>query len=222
MIVALIGVIGYMMVYYNHYKTTTTTTTTTSATKPTTSTIKTTTSPNPYADWKTYTNSTYGLSFKYPSRWSVYAQPNGGNLSLYVSEVTPAVLQKTTTSPAQDANYLEVDIFVSKNSVSNSASNPDASYLIKLGSMTYNGKSYSLIGEAPLTGQSSSGSVALVGVYDCPSGLTSCGEFLPTSKGGSIAISAYAPVIGQDPTVPIDINGTQYSDATMIFKSLAF
>lgn len=212
-IIVLISSVGWL-VYKNHNKVTKTITNTKTATM--------TTAQNPFAGWKTYTNSTYGLSFKYPSQWSVYSQPSGGDLNLYVSETTPSELQKTTTSPVQDDNFLEVSIYISNNSVSNSVNNAGVSNLINLGSITYNSKSYSLIGETSSTGETNNGSVVLVGVDDCPSGLTSCGEFLPTSKGGSIVVSTYAAVIGQLPTIPIDLKGSQYQDALQIFKSMTF
>lgn len=72
-ILAVIVVLGGGYLLYAKYGKSSTGTTTTSsptATKPTTSNSSSTTSPSTTADWKTYTNSTYGYSIKYPSTYS--------------------------------------------------------------------------------------------------------------------------------------------------------
>ncbi|HVC36235.1 MAG TPA: hypothetical protein VNE40_02210 [Candidatus Dormibacteraeota bacterium] len=73
-VVVLIGVVGWL-VYRNHHKINTTAITTTTSAEPTTTTKSPTTTPvqpaNPYAGWKTFSLSSLGLSFQYPSSWTV-------------------------------------------------------------------------------------------------------------------------------------------------------
>jgi Tfp pilus assembly protein PilV len=69
LILVVIGAVGYM-VYHNNHKTTASVTTTAS-TKPATAPKTTTTTPDPYAGWKTYELSVEKLNFKYPADWTV-------------------------------------------------------------------------------------------------------------------------------------------------------
>ena len=70
----LLGVLGYF-VWYENTQTTTEEDTTASVKKSTGSTATTgsgtTTTADKTADWKTYTNSTYKFSMKYPSAWTL-------------------------------------------------------------------------------------------------------------------------------------------------------
>ncbi len=62
------------MVYHNDHKTKTVSTTTTSTNKPVTTTKTSTTTtqaPNPYAGWDSYTLKQEGITFKYPSTWTL-------------------------------------------------------------------------------------------------------------------------------------------------------
>ena len=65
-------------------KATTTTTTTTpvaTTTTPSTTTKTTTTTTTSTADWKTFTGTTYGFSFKYPPTWTIKDHATAGNSS---------------------------------------------------------------------------------------------------------------------------------------------
>lgn len=90
-VVALIGVVGFM-VYKNHNKkATTNSVAATTTTKPsTTRQAKTTTqTPDPYAGWASCADSVEGSSFKYPSTWTLTGATagtctvgNGGELTI--------------------------------------------------------------------------------------------------------------------------------------------
>ena len=71
-IVALIGVVGWL-VYKSHHKTNTVSINTTSTYKPAISTKTTTTkvTPSPYAGWNTYTLAKEKLTFRYPTTWAI-------------------------------------------------------------------------------------------------------------------------------------------------------
>ncbi|TSC93708.1 MAG: hypothetical protein CEN91_145 [Candidatus Berkelbacteria bacterium Licking1014_85] len=76
-VVALVGLLGYALGTRQNV-TETTATTTALSTSAKTSTISTgslittsTTAVDPTADWKTYTNTTYEFSFKYPKDWKL-------------------------------------------------------------------------------------------------------------------------------------------------------
>ncbi|HUD07029.1 MAG TPA: hypothetical protein VMR34_04020 [Candidatus Saccharimonadales bacterium] len=74
LVIALIGFGGYY-VWHTQHKTSPAKTTTSTSTKSTSpSSTKTTTAPNPYAGWKTYTLGQF--SFKYPTDWSVTDNSN--------------------------------------------------------------------------------------------------------------------------------------------------
>lgn len=69
-IIALIGVVGWL-VYKNHHKTTTVSTTNTSSSKPVTSTKLSTQPTNPYAGWQSFCSSYGDLCLKYPTSWTL-------------------------------------------------------------------------------------------------------------------------------------------------------
>ena len=98
-IVALIGVAGWL-VYKNHHKITTTASTTTSTTKPATTSTTTnnttsTQASNPYSGWQTYTNSQ--VSFKYPSDWKASNGP-GDSQSTVADATSPAFISNAVTT----------------------------------------------------------------------------------------------------------------------------
>lgn len=64
LVVAALTVTGFM-VYQRHKSTSSTSTAARNTTQTTTNEVQT----DPYAGWTTYTNSTYGISFKYPPAW---------------------------------------------------------------------------------------------------------------------------------------------------------
>jgi Tfp pilus assembly protein PilE len=72
LILVVIGAVGYM-VYHNNHKVKTVSVSTTEGNK--TVITKTVSTPSPYADWKSYTSSDEGLSFKYPSTWTAQNDP---------------------------------------------------------------------------------------------------------------------------------------------------
>ncbi len=92
LILVVIGAVGYM-VYHNNHKTTASTTTNT---KPATAAKITTTTPDPYAGWISCSDTSEGLSFKYPSTWTATGIGTGGactadsehQLSLYSPQVS--------------------------------------------------------------------------------------------------------------------------------------
>ncbi len=87
-ILALIGVVGWL-VYKNHHQTTKASVVTTS--KPSPSTPAKSTIPtkpvNPYAGWKTYTSGYQKVSFQYPTSWGFKVQSDTGAPSSSAQEV---------------------------------------------------------------------------------------------------------------------------------------
>jgi hypothetical protein len=76
---------------------------TTSTTNPTTSTTNSTVST---ADWKTYTNMTYGYSFKYPSDWTINAN-NSREITLNSPQ---SIKDQSKCSGIGEGPYCENDI----------------------------------------------------------------------------------------------------------------
>lgn len=68
-IVALIGVIGWF-VYKNHNKTTNNSSVSSTSNSSASTQPKTTSAPDPYTGWQTYSSSSLGVSFKYPANWT--------------------------------------------------------------------------------------------------------------------------------------------------------
>ncbi len=56
--------------------------------------------PNPTANWQTYTNSTYKLSFKYPVGWFAGEYTEGNSTSIYISNYQNANQYTKETAPS--------------------------------------------------------------------------------------------------------------------------
>jgi hypothetical protein len=95
LILVVIGAVGYM-VYHNNHKTKASVSTTAS-TKPA-STAKTTTPPDPYAGWQSYSDS--HVSFKYPSGWQI---GNGDKYATVGIGVTSPNFTSTAFTTADNA-----------------------------------------------------------------------------------------------------------------------
>jgi prepilin-type N-terminal cleavage/methylation domain-containing protein len=90
-IVALIGTVGFMV--YNNHKTKTMPIASTATTKTATTPAKTTTAPDPYAGWQSYTLKYEKLAFKYPASWTIQDDsasqgltPNADSVTLTASD----------------------------------------------------------------------------------------------------------------------------------------
>lgn len=116
MIIALIGVVGWL-VYKDHHKTTPVTTTSTSATKPNTSTSTKTTTTNLYTGWKSYSNSQ--LSFQYPSDWTASNGP--GDSQSTVADATSSTYASSATT-TKDNPGASIDLYLQ---ISNDSSTID-------------------------------------------------------------------------------------------------
>lgn len=105
-IVALIGVVGWL-VYKDHHKTTTVNITNTPATKPSTSISSKTATTNPYAGWKSYSNSQ--LSFQYPSNWTAGNGP--GDSQSTVADATSSTYASSATT-TKDNPRASIDLYL--------------------------------------------------------------------------------------------------------------
>jgi Tfp pilus assembly protein PilE len=116
LILVVIGAVGYM-VYHNNHKTTNTNNTASKTSSSSSNTTKTASTPNPYAGWKTDTTSLSGLSFQYPSTWTV--NPNLVGSATCTGAVLVGVIPPSSElSQAMTAAsyYLEIDKYGTQSS----------------------------------------------------------------------------------------------------------
>jgi len=212
-LIVLIGFVGWYVWHNRAAKTTTKApaTTTTAATPQQTVATTSPTKPavDPYADWKTYNNASYGVSFKYPSDWNIDASSISGDLNIKVSQITPAQIQANQSSLSQYNDYMKVWFGVSKTNIGGTGVNGENI----LESITFNGTKY------PLIGDTNAGKVLQVSLMKCSS-KTNCTNWVPTSTGGSVDARISSVANQQAATVPIDLSGSQYKTANLILKSL--
>lgn len=126
-IVALIGVVGWL-VYKNHHKTSTLNPSTTSSKAATKSTISSTSSTkttiNPYAGWKTFSLSSLGLSFQYPSTWTVTQGQPQCTGAIQVTAV-PGSTELSQAASAIGASLNKFTLFVEKYGTESANCAPD-------------------------------------------------------------------------------------------------
>ena len=79
--------------------------------KTATATTSTTKTIDATADWKTYTNSTYGFSFKYPSDWTLKTGSADSLLSINLSSAINEVNGKCRTSGCDLPNTMLLNVF---------------------------------------------------------------------------------------------------------------
>ena len=89
--------------YYGISKSQSTTTTTEKIT--TTTKVGATTTATETADWKTYTNSTYGFSFKYPKDWQLKENSGSNTDQAIVSVTSPETLKKIEDQKKNGQNF---------------------------------------------------------------------------------------------------------------------
>jgi Tfp pilus assembly protein PilE len=113
LILVVIGAVGYMVYHNNHKTSNTASKTTTSASS---SSNKSTTTPNPYAGWKSDTTSLSGLSFQYPSTWTVNPSLLGTTCTgAVIVSITPPNSEITQAMTAA-SYYLEIDKYGTQSS----------------------------------------------------------------------------------------------------------
>lgn len=106
LVVAVLTVAGFM-VYQRHKSTSTTSAAARNTTHTTTKEVQT----DPYAGWNTYTNSTYGISFKYPPAWI----PTGDTTTDANTRGVSATKEEFATgltggNPTRNNNTVEIEV----------------------------------------------------------------------------------------------------------------
>lgn len=217
-ILAIVGVSGWL-VYKNHNKTTTPTASSTSTNK--TSTKSTTT--NLYSGWKTY--STDGISFMYPPSWAI------GSSSEVISASSipynPGAVP--TNLPQYDNNLVFTLQLPIKNEVySAPTSKPIGNGLILQNGITINNASnYCLIGYAyqgpnqsmPVTTTSN---VAQIDFSPCDTVARTYSDYLSTSNN---TMNFNVMIVSGNPmaeNTPLSLNGSDYSNIKLIVESMRF
>jgi len=114
LIVVVLGAAGYFGWYYLKgpgkkvaTSTTSTTPTSTTTTPSSTTTTPTTTTTDKTADWKTYNNSTYGISVKYPTDWTLAEKTFSKN-----GDVLATLTSPETTTAAKTNKLLKEDVTI--------------------------------------------------------------------------------------------------------------
>lgn len=138
-IVALIVVVGWL-VYKDHHKTTTLNASTTSSKATTKSTIsnntKTVATANPYAGWKTFSLSSLGVSFQYPSTWTATQGQPQCTGAIQVT-VTPGSTELSQAATAINASLNQYTLLIEKYGTESSNCAPDGN--------NFNGDSYTYL-----------------------------------------------------------------------------
>lgn len=108
LVVAVIGFGGYYVWHTQHNKTKPVSVVSTSSSKTTTNAKTSTTPPNPYAGWKTYTLTDERLTFQYPSDWTLSgnqitpSEEGDSQYSDYVGLSAPGVSSNSPSLSIQD------------------------------------------------------------------------------------------------------------------------
>jgi hypothetical protein len=127
-VVALVGFSGWLVWHKNHEAKKTNSASNSKSTgskSPTTTGRGSTATTDPYEGWKTYTDSQYHYSFKYPSNWSLTSGDTGDRVSANLVSPNGTVYVDYTNTFVKDGDKL--DFFVS--SVDDVASLPSVKVL---------------------------------------------------------------------------------------------
>jgi len=158
------------------------------------------------SDWKTYSNSAFNISFKYPSTWKIQENVYSAQLHIVVSNIDPSQLQGASS------NYGYIEITALTYVLSNITYPENKA----VGTVEVNGSSYTL--DEVLTNGILGPATDEVDLESCESA-KSCTNVIK-SKSGSVTVSIGGTKNSAGNAVNITSN--EYSTAKAILQSLTY